>query len=440
LQKRLSFDYDSQGERQGMQKEEGAVFKYSAYAKDANGSVVALEESDGSTLTTKEYEYDPYGELDREAPQASSGDQLELGLDPDAKDNPFRFEGFYYDSGVKTYDMHARHYRPEIGQFLSRDTFASAAGDMALQADPLTQNRYAFAGGNPVTNVEFDGHKPICKTAGCNRNFQKTFHDWGVAQAAKPGTQPAAAPGLSQRPQLPPPPRIVRGQNLASRLLGSDKNWSDDKTIYDAAGSAAADGTYQPSVSVERYVPPTSQALDGSVWTDLLWVTEGPTLAYAGYRALKWGFCRAFCKPPTTSVIRGATSQAIRGATGDPIEDALTQTLQQALKLHDATGLTPRQAAAVARQPTKEKAARLERMFVGERIDRHVRTLLARAPENSPLARLELTPRGTFGPDLVDRATGRWYDITTPGGWAAHLRRYHQPFGPDGVGIVYNPL
>ena len=28
-----------------------------------------------------------------------------------------------------------------------------------LQADPVTQNRYAFAGGNPVNAVEFDGHK-----------------------------------------------------------------------------------------------------------------------------------------------------------------------------------------------------------------------------------------------------------------------------------------
>ena len=61
---------------------------------------------------------------------------------------------------MKTYDMHARHYRPELGRFLSRDTYASAAGEHALQADPLTQNRYAFAGGNPVDNIEWDGHGP----------------------------------------------------------------------------------------------------------------------------------------------------------------------------------------------------------------------------------------------------------------------------------------
>jgi RHS repeat-associated protein len=67
--------------------------------------------------------------------------------------------GFYFDSGVKSYDMQAREYRPDSGRFLSQDRYESAAADQTLQADPLTQNRYAFAGGNPVNNVEFDGHR-----------------------------------------------------------------------------------------------------------------------------------------------------------------------------------------------------------------------------------------------------------------------------------------
>ncbi len=43
---------------------------------------------------------------------------------------------------------------------------------MALQADPLTQNRYAFAGGNPVTNVEFDGHKACTGTCKAGEHMQ----------------------------------------------------------------------------------------------------------------------------------------------------------------------------------------------------------------------------------------------------------------------------
>ena len=38
------------------------------------------------------YSYDPYGELQT----------MESGLSDDDMANPFRFEGFYYDAGVKT--------------------------------------------------------------------------------------------------------------------------------------------------------------------------------------------------------------------------------------------------------------------------------------------------------------------------------------------------
>ncbi|HEX8771485.1 MAG TPA: RHS repeat-associated core domain-containing protein, partial [Acidimicrobiales bacterium] len=157
--KRHSYDYDSRGDRQGQQSDSATGSRYPAYAKDANGSVVGLEKDDGTIAADDRYDYDPYGELDRKLPAGADADDPDAGLSGEAKDNPFRFEGFYYDSGVKTYDMHARQYRPEVGRFLSRDVYASAAGDQALQADPLTQNRYAFAGANPVTNIEFDGHR-----------------------------------------------------------------------------------------------------------------------------------------------------------------------------------------------------------------------------------------------------------------------------------------
>jgi len=73
-----------------------------------------------------------------------------------ATKNPFRYEGFYYDSGIQGYDMQAREYRPDVGRFLSQDRFQAAGADVTLQADPLTQNRYAFAGGNPVSHIELD--------------------------------------------------------------------------------------------------------------------------------------------------------------------------------------------------------------------------------------------------------------------------------------------
>jgi RHS repeat-associated protein len=149
------YDYDSQGDRVGQQVQTGASNRYRAYVKDANGSVLGLEDDNGvvddgaGDGKSTRYEYDPYGELEN----ASS-------LEDEAEENPFRFEGFYYDSAVKTYDMLARSYRPDIARFLTVDRLASASQNLLLQADPLTQNRYAFAGANPVNNVEFDGHCP----------------------------------------------------------------------------------------------------------------------------------------------------------------------------------------------------------------------------------------------------------------------------------------
>jgi hypothetical protein len=45
----------------------------------------------------------------------------------------------------------ARQVGPNIGQFLEADQFDDALADLGLASDPLTGNRYALAGGNPIT-------------------------------------------------------------------------------------------------------------------------------------------------------------------------------------------------------------------------------------------------------------------------------------------------
>jgi RHS repeat-associated protein len=157
------YDYDSGMRRQGQETRGSGVSRYRSYAKDANGSVEGLEHPDGTFGpggdANDEYLYDPYGELEEDEDQDG-----EIGAE--ARQNPFRFQGFYYDSAIRTYDMQARPYRPEIGRFLTPDSYESASGDLTLQVDPLTQNRYAFAGGNPVNHVEWDGH--------CSRALRET--------------------------------------------------------------------------------------------------------------------------------------------------------------------------------------------------------------------------------------------------------------------------
>ncbi|HEX8122223.1 MAG TPA: RHS repeat-associated core domain-containing protein [Solirubrobacteraceae bacterium] len=184
-----TYDYDSQGRRLGKQSREqgaprGSKPDFLSYATDANGSVESLEDGDGNIADNGKatYLYDPYGE-DEKLPDAELSpeerEKPDSALSTQAHENPFRYEGFYFDSGVKSYDMQAREYRPDSGRFLSQDRFESAVDDQFLQADPLTQNRYAFAGANPVNNVEFDGHMPAPEGAMSNRDGKKGHHHHG---------------------------------------------------------------------------------------------------------------------------------------------------------------------------------------------------------------------------------------------------------------------
>ena len=153
-----TYDYDSTFTRLGRTRSGQG---YRSYGHDANGTVEGIERPDGTLPQNERYAYDPYGRLEAstrtptDPPNKAEG---ELATD-DLKDNPFRFQGFYYDVGTQTYDMFARDYRPDIARFLTQDRFADAYGDVGLLADPTSQNRYAFAGGDPVSNIEIDGHQ-----------------------------------------------------------------------------------------------------------------------------------------------------------------------------------------------------------------------------------------------------------------------------------------
>jgi RHS repeat-associated protein len=152
-----SYDYTSGlGERLGTARRATTTdptASYHAYQTDANGSVEALEDDHGALMGAT-YGYDPYG-----AQTTDEGD-----LSQDAQANPFRFEGHYYDDRPQSYDMQAREYLPELGRFLQEDRYEDATADQQLDLQPTTNNRYQFTAGNPVDNIEFDGHKGCTAT------------------------------------------------------------------------------------------------------------------------------------------------------------------------------------------------------------------------------------------------------------------------------------
>ncbi|WP_336605870.1 DNRLRE domain-containing protein [Streptomyces sp. BA2] len=160
-----SYQYGPWGERLSQVKHaaDGSAGESTFYGYNSHSDVETLTDKDGNTKAT--YGYSAYG----------SDDKADFtGIDkPDAGDptkdayNPYRFNSKRWDAASATYDMGFRDYSPGLNRFTTRDMYNGALADMGLGVDPLTSNRYAFAGGNPVGFAELDGHKPIeCIEAG----------------------------------------------------------------------------------------------------------------------------------------------------------------------------------------------------------------------------------------------------------------------------------
>ena len=64
----------------------------------------------------------------------------------------YYFTQHYEDPESSLIFMQARYYDPELGRFISPDTIVQSA------ENPQTFNRYAYAGNNPVNNVDPSGH------------------------------------------------------------------------------------------------------------------------------------------------------------------------------------------------------------------------------------------------------------------------------------------
>ncbi|GAB2884979.1 hypothetical protein GCM10027074_61920 [Streptomyces deserti] len=151
-----SFQYASWGQKLTQTKdEEDKDPETTQYLYHPHGDVEALTDKDGNTKTT--YGYTAYGKND--TAQFTGADKPGAGGEEPADPyNSYRFNAKRYDTTSGTYDMGFRTYDPGLNRFLTRDMYGGALADMGLTTDPFTGNRYAFAGGNPVSFIEIDGH------------------------------------------------------------------------------------------------------------------------------------------------------------------------------------------------------------------------------------------------------------------------------------------
>ncbi|WP_170109759.1 RHS repeat domain-containing protein, partial [Melghirimyces profundicolus] len=118
--------------------------------------VEVLTDENGNTRAT--YGYTAYGKPDEE--EFTGVDKPDPQTPDQEPYNVYRFNAKRWDPTTGKIDMGFRDYDPGLNRFLTRDMYNGALADMNLAMDPWNMNRYAFAGGNPVTMVELDGHIP----------------------------------------------------------------------------------------------------------------------------------------------------------------------------------------------------------------------------------------------------------------------------------------
>jgi RHS repeat-associated protein len=107
--------------------------------------------------TTATYAYTAYGQPI--ASQWTGADKNNTTPDPTKTTfNAYRYNAMRWDSSSGQYDMGFRNYSANLNAFLSRDMYNGVLADMQLTTDPFTGNRYTFGAGNPISNIELDGH------------------------------------------------------------------------------------------------------------------------------------------------------------------------------------------------------------------------------------------------------------------------------------------
>jgi RHS repeat-associated protein len=150
-----SYQYSPWGERLSQVTQNANGTKENAYyGYNAHTDVETLTDQSGNTKAT--YGYTAYGSDD--STQFTGIDKPDAANPTKEPYNPYRFNAKRWDQSSGTYDMGFRDYSPGLNRFLSRDMYNGALADLELGTNPFTGNRYAFGAGNPVSNVELDGH------------------------------------------------------------------------------------------------------------------------------------------------------------------------------------------------------------------------------------------------------------------------------------------
>ena len=125
--------YDSNGEIVGFTYNEVPYY----YLKNQQGDVYKIVEENGTLAGS--YTYDPWGKV-----LTCTGTIAEI--------NPIRYRSYYYDTETGYYYLQSRYYDPNVGRFISADSYVSTGQGI------LGHNMYAYCQNNPVMYYDDTGH------------------------------------------------------------------------------------------------------------------------------------------------------------------------------------------------------------------------------------------------------------------------------------------
>ncbi len=137
--KRIDYIADSYGNLTGL-KYNSKLYNYQF---NNRGDIIAITDETGNLVAS--YEYDTWGNVTITSDNADKIGELSI----------YRYVGKYgvtYDSDLNMYFMGFRDYDPTTGRYIIPDT---VDGD---EDTPLSQNKYLYAEGDPINNIDPDGH------------------------------------------------------------------------------------------------------------------------------------------------------------------------------------------------------------------------------------------------------------------------------------------
>ncbi|MGW4947749.1 DNRLRE domain-containing protein [Actinoplanes sp. NPDC004185] len=156
LRKTYQYGPDGQLLSQAKFKDDGS-FETSYQGYNPHTDVEQITDEQGDSRST--YGYTAYGSQDESQMTGADKPDASNPEDPNKEPyNAYRFNGKRFDQSSGDYDMGFRDYDAGRNRFLTQDNYNGALDDMNLSTDPFTNNRYAFGGGNPISQVELDGH------------------------------------------------------------------------------------------------------------------------------------------------------------------------------------------------------------------------------------------------------------------------------------------